>query len=161
MRAYIDIETTGFSRQYHDLTVIGIGKENNGSVDVIQLFDSTLKKEVLLQSLDGVTQLYSYNGARFDLPFIQAKFDIDLKSLYKHNDLMFTCWKQGLMGGLKTVEQTLDIERNLNGIDGFMAVKLYKDYIKNGNQTALETLLEYNKEDVVNLSVLRKKLEVN
>lgn len=160
MKAYIDIETTGLSRKYADLTVIGVGIENNGSVEVVQLFDSTLNKNGLLQSLDGVTELYSYNGARFDLPFIQAKFDINLKSLYKHNDLMFTCWKKKLKGGLKAVEQKLGIERKLKGIDGFMAVKLYWDYVNNYNEAALQTLLEYNKEDVVNLQVLRNLLGV-
>jgi uncharacterized protein YprB with RNaseH-like and TPR domain len=41
-----------------------------------------------------------------------------------------------------------------------MAVKLYWDYVNNCNQAALQTLLEYNKEDVVNLPVLREMLGV-
>jgi len=160
MKAYIDIETTGLSRKYHDLTVIGLGIEKNGSVEVIQLVDKTLTKKALLDSLEGITELYSYNGQRFDLPFIEAKFDINLKNLYKHNDLMFTCWKQNLKGGLKSVEQQLGIKRKLTGVDGFMAVQLYYDYINNLNQQALQTLLDYNKEDVVNLQILREKLKV-
>ena len=160
MKAYIDIETTGLSRQYHDLTVIGIGIENNGSIEVVQLFDSTLNKNTLIKSLEGITDLYSYNGARFDLPFIKAKFDINLTSLYKHNDLMFTCWKKKLKGGLKSVEQQLGIKRKLTGIDGYMAVQLYYDYVNNCNQKALQTLHDYNKEDVVNLRVLREMLGV-
>ena len=160
MRAYIDIETTGLSREHHDLTVIGVGVENNGSIEVVQLFDSTLNKKALLHSLDGVTELYSYNGARFDLPFIRTKFDINLISLYKHNDLMFTCWKKNLKGGMKSVEKQLGIKRKLTDIDGFMAVQLYWDYVNNCNQEALQTLLEYNKEDVVNLHFLREKLGV-
>jgi uncharacterized protein YprB with RNaseH-like and TPR domain len=48
IRAYIDIETTGLSRQNHDLTVIGVGRENNGTIEVVQLFDSTLNKKSLL-----------------------------------------------------------------------------------------------------------------
>ena len=159
-RAYIDIETTGLSRQNHDLTVIGVGIENNGTIEVVQLFDSTLNKKSLIKSLDGVTELYSYNGARFDLPFIHAKFDINLKSLYKHNDLMLTCWKKKLKGGMKSVEQQLGIKRNLKDVDGYMAVLLYYDYINNGNKAALETLLEYNKEDVVNLHFMRTLLGV-
>ena len=160
MKAYIDIETTGLSRQLHDLTVIGVGRENNGIIEVVQLFDSTLNKKALLKSLDGVTDLYSYNGARFDLPFIQAKFNINLTSLYKHNDLMFTCWKKKLKGGMKAVEQQLGIKRKLTGIDGYMAVQLYYDYVNNCNQKALQTLLAYNEEDVVNLQILRKMLMV-
>jgi len=160
MRAYIDIETTGLSRQYHNLTVIGVGTENNGFIEVVQLFDSTLNKKALLKSLDGVTDLYSYNGARFDLPFIHAKFNVNLTSLYKHNDLMFTCWKKNLKGGMKSVEQQLGIKRKLKDIDGFMAIRLYWDYVNNCNEQSLQTLLEYNKEDVVNLHVLRMMLGV-
>jgi uncharacterized protein YprB with RNaseH-like and TPR domain len=44
--------------------------------------------------------------------------------------------------------------------DGYMAVLLYFDYINNGNKAALETLLEYNKEDVVNLHFMRTLLGV-
>ena len=160
MKAYIDIETTGLSRQYHDLTVIGIGIEKKGSVEVVQLFDSTLNKKALIKSLDGITDLYSYNGARFDLPFIQSKFNINLTSLYKHNDLMLTCWKKNLKGGMKSVEQQLGIKRKLTGVDGYMAVQLYYDYVNNCNEQSLQTLLEYNKEDVVNLQVMRKMLGV-
>ena len=36
-RAYIDIETTGLSRYYADLTVIGIGLEKGSSIKVTQL----------------------------------------------------------------------------------------------------------------------------
>jgi uncharacterized protein len=74
--------------------------------------------------------------------------------------LMFTCWKNNLKGGMKAVEQQLGIKRKLKDVDGYMAVQLYWDYVNNCNQATLETLLEYNKEDVVNLHVLRKILGV-
>jgi uncharacterized protein YprB with RNaseH-like and TPR domain len=41
-----------------------------------------------------------------------------------------------------------------------MAVKLWYDYVNNHNKESLVTLLEYNKEDVVNLRVLRRMLKV-
>jgi uncharacterized protein len=41
-----------------------------------------------------------------------------------------------------------------------MAVRLWWDYVNNANTQALHTLLEYNREDVVNLHVLRDKLGV-
>jgi uncharacterized protein YprB with RNaseH-like and TPR domain len=73
---------------------------------------------------------------------------------------MFACWKKKLKGGMKSVEQQLGIKRNLKDVDGYMAVLLYFDYINNGNKAALETLLEYNKEDVVNLHFMRTLLGV-
>lgn len=72
-RAYIDIETTGLSRYYNDLTVIGIGLEIGRSVEVTQLIEDKLNEKRLLRVLKGVDEIYSYNGSRFDLPFIRAK----------------------------------------------------------------------------------------
>jgi uncharacterized protein YprB with RNaseH-like and TPR domain len=76
-RAYLDIETTGLSRYDCDLTVIGIGLEQAGRVKVIQLIEAGLRQERLLKALQGVDEIYSYNGSRFDLPFIKAKLAVD------------------------------------------------------------------------------------
>lgn len=73
---------------------------------------------------------------------------------------MLDCWKHKLKGGLKAVERKLGIGRQTQGIDGWMAVQLWWDYINNCNATALETLLLYNREDVVNLQTLRLKLGI-
>jgi uncharacterized protein YprB with RNaseH-like and TPR domain len=159
-RAYIDIETTGLSRYYADLTVIGIALEKGGQCRVIQLLEANLSESRLLTALRGVDEIYSYNGSRFDLPFIAAKLGVDLKGCFKHTDLMYDCWRNKLKGGLKAVERQLGIDRRLKDVDGFMAVKLWYEYVNNRNQQALSTLLEYNREDIVNLQVLRRKLQV-
>jgi uncharacterized protein YprB with RNaseH-like and TPR domain len=159
-RAYIDIETTGLSRRFADLTVIGIALEKNGPCDVVQLFDAELSDEKLLAVLNGVDELYSYNGSRFDLPFIRAKLGVDLSKCFKHTDLMYDCWRNKLKGGLKVVERKLGINRNLKDVNGYEAVKLWYEYINNHNRQALAMLLEYNREDIVNLQFLRQKLQV-
>jgi uncharacterized protein YprB with RNaseH-like and TPR domain len=41
-----------------------------------------------------------------------------------------------------------------------MAVQLWWEYVNKNDKRALQTLLDYNKEDVVNLKVLRQKLGV-
>ena len=159
-RAYIDIETTGLSSFYHDLTVIGIGLEKGRKIEVIQLIENDLFEKKLLEYLDGVDEIYSYNGSRFDLPFIEAKLLIDLKQCIPHRDLMYDCWQRDLKGGLKAVECQLGINRKLKDINGYMAVQLWWDYVNNGNQDSLQMLLDYNAEDVMNLHVLRRKLGV-
>jgi uncharacterized protein YprB with RNaseH-like and TPR domain len=73
---------------------------------------------------------------------------------------MYDCWRQNLKGGLKAVERKLGIKRKLTEVDGFLAVQLWWDYVNNNNKFALASLLEYNKEDVLNLRVLRKRLAV-
>jgi len=159
-RAYIDIETTGLSRYYADLTVVGIALEKGGQCRVIQLLEAGLSERRLLAALHGVDEIYSYNGSRFDLPFIRAKLGVDLRCCFKHTDLMYDCWRNNLKGGLKAVERQLGIDRRLKGVDGYMAVKLWYEYVNNRDRQALATLLEYNREDVVNLPVLRRKLNV-
>ena len=62
-------------------------------------------------------------------------------------------------GGLKTVERRLGIRRNLPDIDGAEAVRLWRRYQANYDQDALRLLLEYNKEDVLNLRTLRGHLD--
>ncbi|MFC1633860.1 ribonuclease H-like domain-containing protein [Planctomycetota bacterium] len=159
-RAYIDIETTGLSRRFADLTVIGIALEKNGQCRVVQLLEAELSDRKLLTALQGVDELYSYNGSRFDLPFIRAKLGVDLNKCFRHTDLMYDCWRNKLKGGLKAVERKLGIDRRLKDVDGYMAVKLWYEYVNNRNRQALSTLLEYNREDIVNLQVLRQKLQI-
>jgi uncharacterized protein YprB with RNaseH-like and TPR domain len=159
-RAYLDIETTGLSRDYCDITVIGIGKEYGAKVEVVQLIEADISASKLMRALDGVEEIYTYNGSRFDAPFIREKLDIDLKKELVHTDLMYACWKHNLKGGLKVVERRLGITRKLADIDGRMAVKLWWQYCNNKDRQALKILLEYNKEDVINLRALRRKLHV-
>jgi len=159
-RAYIDIETTGLSRHSAELTVVGIALEKGRQCHVIQLLEAGLSEDRLLTALRGVDEIYSYNGSRFDLPFIAARLGVDLKGCFKHTDLMYDCWRNKLKGGLKAVERQLGIDRRLKDVDGFMAVKLWYEYVNNHDRRALATLLEYNREDVVNLHVLRQRLQV-
>lgn len=159
-RAYLDIETTGFSRHDCDLTVIGIALENGRECQTVQLLEDSLSKKRLLKALKGVDEIYSYNGSRFDIPFIDAKLGVDLKDCFNHTDLMYDCWAMDLYGGLKAVEEQLGINRRLKDVDGYMAVQLWYEYVNNNNEQALQKLLDYNQEDVVNLRLLRRKLGV-
>jgi uncharacterized protein YprB with RNaseH-like and TPR domain len=64
----------------------------------------------------------------------------------------------GYKGGLKGCERQLGLTREgLEEVDGFFAVLLWKDFKKNKNHKALETLLAYNIQDVVNLEALMIK----
>ena len=71
-----------------------------------------------------------------------------------------TAGENNLYGGFKAVEQQLGIPRRLRGIGGLEAVMLWLRYKNNGDQNALALLLQYNKEDVVNLKSLREKLNL-
>jgi len=56
------------------------------------------------------------------------------------------------------VERQLGIPRRLTEVDGYQAVRLWWRYVNDYDEDALSTLLEYNREDVVNLKTLKEKL---
>ena len=156
--AYIDIETTGLSPGCDAITVIGIYRRDGEAEQLIQLVGEEATRDNLASALEGVGTIYTYNGSRFDLPFIAVCLGIDLEARFQHCDLMHDCWRNNLYGGFKAVEERLGIPRQLRGISGFHAVLLWWRYRDGGDRGALATLLEYNREDVVNLRALREKL---
>ncbi|MFC1934769.1 ribonuclease H-like domain-containing protein [Chloroflexota bacterium] len=158
VEAYLDIETTGLSPTYDEVTVIGIYICNGEASEVTQLVGKDIISQSILEALEGASIIYTYNGSRFDLPFIHRVLGINLAQLFTHHDLMYNCWTNNLYGGLKAVERQLGIERHLKDMNGYEAVRLWWRYIESFDLDALNKLLEYNKEDVVNLKTLRVKL---
>lgn len=158
VEAYLDIETTGLSPADCMVTVVGVYICNGDETKVTQLVGKDITTDSILETLSGVGKIYTYNGSRFDLPFIHSCLGVDLNRLFPHQDLMFDCWKNNLYGGLKAVERQLGIERRLKDMNGYEAVRLWRKYVNSFNLEALNKLLEYNREDVVNLSILKKRL---
>ncbi len=122
--AYLDIETTGLSCQYASITVVGIYLVSNADGSLAQLVGREVTSDNLLVSLKGVERIYTYNGSRFDLPFIAGSLGVDLRTIANHHDLVYDCWRCNLYGGFKAVEQQLGIPRKLQGISGWDAVRL-------------------------------------
>ncbi len=145
--AYLDIETTGLG--YSD------------SITTIAIYDGkTVRHYVRGRNLDDFRRdirehsvVVTYNGKCFDAPFIERSFGIRMNHV--HIDLRYILKALGYTGGLKACERHLGLDREgLEGVDGNFAVLLWDDYIRNRNERALETLLAYNIQDVVNLEVL-------
>jgi hypothetical protein len=156
--AYLDIETTGLSAEWDEITVVGIHLVRGNGASFVQLVGQDVTSDNLLRTLEGVNILYTYNGSGFDLPFIRTRLGINLAGRFEHCDLMYHCWRNNLYGGFKSVERQLGIERRLKGVSGYEAVRLWWRYANDYDQDALATLLEYNREDVVNLEALKKRL---
>lgn len=147
--AFVDIETTGLSPGRDCITMVGIydGKDVKTYIKGINLED-------IVEELPKYKLLVSFNGARFDLPFIKFEFpEIEFKQL--HVDLMYPLRRIGYTGGLKYIEKVLGIHRNesTDGMTGLDAVLLWKQY-ERGNLEALDLLIKYNKEDIVNLKTI-------
>ena len=158
IEAYLDIETTGLSPTYCMVTVVGIYLCSRDDCRVIQLVGKDINADAIGESLAGATIIHTYNGSRFDLPFIHCCHGIDLSRIFHHRDLMYDCWRRNLYGGLKAVERQLGIERRLKDVNGYEAVRLWFRYVDSFDLGALSKLLEYNREDVVNLRLLRDRL---
>ncbi len=156
--AYLDIETTGLSPRHCQITVVGIHLCWGSNSRFVQLVGDDISAESLLEVLQGVGVIYTYNGSRFDLPFIQSHLGVDLTESFEHCDLMYDCWRNNLRGGFKAVERQLGIPRRLREVNGREAVRLWWRYVNDYDRRALNVLLEYNREDVINLKALREKL---
>ncbi len=145
--AYLDIETTGLEG-WDEITTIALydGKE-------IKTFVNSDNLEHFPEAISAYGTVVTYNGKCFDVPFIENYFNIKMDQV--HIDLRYILKSLGYGGGLKACEKKLGIDRGgLDGVDGFFAIQLWQDYQRHGNEKALETLLAYNIEDVVNLETL-------
>ena len=108
----------------------------------------------------GAERIYTFNGNNFDLKVIQQFHGINLLDRYKSRDLMYDCWRHGLKGGLKVVEQKLDIQRMQPPLDNYEIQRCWSRWKHHGDEEALKTLLKYNEEDVMNLVHLRERLGI-
>lgn len=153
-KLYLDIETTGLSKKEHKVTVVGAydGEE------VYQLVEGRdLNFSNLSDILERCQELVTFNGKRFDIPFIEHNYDINAD--FNHKDLMYLGWEIGWKGGLKKIEKELDIERSSGIESGSKAISLWKKYKGEGCVKSLKKLLKYNREDVVNLEKVEEEME--
>lgn len=153
MKAYLDIETSFSNR----VTVIGLYTAGNGNL--IQMVGDAINPEDLINHLCDIKSIYTYNGNRFDIPVINQSLGIDLRKGYESCDLMYDCWRNNLKGGLKAVEKALGISRKIFGRDEDDPRLLWRKYRRHRDLEALERLLEYNREDTLNLVLLEERLK--
>jgi len=146
--ACFDIETTGLSRERDRVTTVSVHR--NGRTETLVAGDD-LTADALRAAFADATMLVTFNGARFDVPFLETSFDVDLD--LPHLDLMYPCRRLDLTGGLKAIEGAVGIDRDRPDISGRDAVGLWREH-ERGRDGALETLISYNREDAVNLANL-------
>lgn len=146
--AYLDIETTGLKASYDNITVIGL---YDGKTLFYYVKDENL--DDFREDIDKYKVIVTYNGKCFDIPFIREAMGLAME--HTHIDLRFVLASLGFSGGLKGCEKKVGITRGeVTGLDGYDAVLLWNLYEMTGDCKALETLLAYNLQDVVNLETL-------
>jgi len=147
--AYLDIETTGLSPYGGIVTVVTV--HGGGATRTFVAGDDL---EELPAYLGRYQVLVTFNGSRFDVPFLLASFP-QLLVPPAHIDLRFLLYRIGHAGGLKRIEQRLGVgdRSGVEGIDGLDAVRLWQEY-RRGSVSALDRLVRYNRADTVNLEPL-------
>jgi uncharacterized protein YprB with RNaseH-like and TPR domain len=145
---YLDIETDG--------------RLSGSSVTTIGLYDGAeFRCLVQGQDLDSFRDIISryamvvtFFGSQFDIPLLQKRFRGGWFDQI-HLDLCIALRRLGYRGGLKRIERQLGIERSdeTGGMSGRDAIAMWEAY-RRGNGEALDRLIAYNREDVVNLEVL-------
>ena len=147
--AFLDIETTGLSPYSSVLTLVGILDRDGyrGFVRDDNLLD-------LREALEQYDLVVTYNGASFDLPYVEHSFGSVFRHV-AHIDLMYPLRRLGYGGGLKLIEARLGVGRpsELSGLSGYDAVRMWRMWTM-GSAGALETLVRYNAEDVASLPAL-------
>lgn len=145
---YLDIETNGSNPDSNIITTISTYDGEN-----IKYYVNGKNLDEFVNHVYQYKILITYNGKTFDIPFIEKFFNIQLD--HAQIDLRYVLKNLGYKGGLKSCEKQLGLLRNeLDGVDGYFAIHLWNDYYYNNNIKALNTLLAYNIEDVINLEHL-------
>lgn len=140
---FLDIETTGLSKYYDDITLLGLSLGGQYHVYI---------KGQNIKSINNIISkakvIVTFNGSLFDLPFIREKFP-KLKLPLVHIDLRFLAKRVDLSGGQKKIEQEIGIRRRkeLSDLRGEAAPLLWHRYCR-GNLDSLKTLISYNHADV-------------
>lgn len=144
---FLDVETDGTNK----ITVLGIADQREYFAFIRGIDDMEEARERLERAAIVVT----YNGNGFDLPVLRANFP-DWRLPPLHIDLCPLLRRLGYRGGLKGVEVQLGIQRSpeTQGLSGWDAVHLWWKWRDYGDEKALNLLLTYNREDVINLRPL-------
>lgn len=152
--ALVDIETTGLTPGYDQITVIGLADAAQARVFVAGrplAGDEVLER--FREAIKPYRLVVTFNGTNFDVPFIEKQFrEANFKFEQPHLDLIMPARSLGLSGGLKDMEKQVGIQRaaDIKEIRGNEAVLLWGAW-KNGDQNAYKRLTSYCKADCTNL----------
>lgn len=158
---FFDIETTGFSGDYHQVYLIGCVYFQGETARFIQWFaDSKNAESEVIESffafLSHYRTLVHFNGDTFDIPFIEKRChalglshdfsDVESIDIYKR----IKPYKKYL--GLenlkqKSIEVFLGIDRD-DKYSGGQLIDVYAEYLKTHEDFLLKLLLLHNEDDL-------------
>lgn len=184
---FFDIETTGLYPDHCNIVLAGLVMpacclpdseladfSTTSCNDYIarQYFANDLEEEAqliafLINDLQKLDVVVTYNGAHFDIPFLQKRiqtnglptsfnlpYNLDLYRLVKYHSNL----KEFLPNlKQKTLEDFLGLWVNRDDeIDGAQSVKLYFEWLYGRDENTKETILLHNRDDIMQLTRLMK-----
>ena len=162
---FLDIETTGLSPNTY-LFLIGLMYVRDDRFVVEQLFarDYAEERGVLLYLRDLLRRypmLVTYNGASFDIPFVQTRMTVarvpDVRPA-EHVDLLDTGVRA--FGDVLPNCRLETIERHLRGfgrtgdIPGRYIPEAYHDFVRTGNARTMGRVLYHNRMDLLAMAYI-------
>lgn len=146
---FLDIETNG-GYLADDITVIGVydGDES-------RIFVKGRDIDEFAEYSERFALFVTFFGGGFDIPFLRRRFPA-LPFDQLHIDLCPALRRLGYKGGLKSIEHQIGINRTpeVDGLSGYDAVRLWRQWRRYKDRDALDLLLAYNRADIENLSLL-------
>ncbi len=146
---FLDIETTGLSKYYDHITLIGWSMGTEYHVHI-----QGQSPDAFFDALKRAKAIVTFNGAIFDLPFVKQTYS-ETRFPEAHIDLRFFGKSAGLSGGQKEIETQIGFIRQakLKGIQGEAAPILWHKY-RRGDNRALKLLIEYNHADIEGMKTI-------
>ena len=153
--AFVDIETTGRTPGYDQITVIGLSDGVNERAFVADRpLAGDEKLNDYLEAIKSYKFIITFNGESFDVPFIEKYFrDNNYHQEQPHLDLIWPARSIGLTGGLKDMEKAIGIARDgaIASMRGNEAITLWGQWKQSGDRAAYDRLVTYCKADCTNL----------
>ena len=161
---FYDIETTGLSRKTTYLYLVGaVGIEDKTWTFYQWMAENDKEEETILrifsQFLEQYDCLISYNGERFDQPYLEARYEkYGLPSPFEGKislDLYLTLKPLKTLLKLPAMKQPcleefLGIKNRIYD-NGKECIQLYKDFLKKRDHVIADEVLGHNLEDVLGL----------
>lgn len=168
---FLDTETTGLAGGTGTTPfLIGLASIKGGEVVVEQFFLRRLSGEAAMleelhDRLAGAGTLVTFNGRRFDWPILEARFIMSrmrLEPPADHHDLMGAArrlWYRPLgTYRLSAIERAaLGIER-ADDVESSEIPGIYLEYLHTGDSGPLEPVFAHNRQDVICLLHLRRRV---
>ncbi|MCR4654697.1 MAG: ribonuclease H-like domain-containing protein [Lachnospiraceae bacterium] len=161
---FLDIETTGLSKEASKLYLIGVACVTDDCFKTVQWFaDDPREERLLLEAFVSFMQSFdtilTFNGDRFDLPFLKYRaeargFPISFDS-FRSLDIYKELRPLKKLLGLQSLKQ-----REVEGLLGKKSddpftgrdlIHVYYEYVREPSEEKLKNLLYHNSEDLLGL----------